>query len=259
MPRCLIHRLDRHARLSSEARDDLVRMASRSRRTVPARGDLVSEGTRPGAPTIVIDGWAYRYRLLPDGRRSINDVLLPGDLVDARPTLPGRPRYAIAAFTALEVAELRDGELADLAERHPDLAAGLSALEAVDAGIRDERIVSLGQRNASERLGHFMCETARRLRHAGLKVDDGFHIPMTQGDMADALGLTNVHVNRILKALRSSGYVVLKGRRLFFPDAAGLERLSMFDDAYLGEGATEGTREGVVPFRRAERRFSALA
>ena len=233
MPQRLVRRLNCHATLTSAAAEDLVGLIPARLRRVKAREELAQEGVDRGI-LVVVEGWACRFRLLPDGRRSILAPLLPGDPSEVPPRNREIAVPALGALTEVIAHEYREQDLLDLAARHPSLALALERVAAADAAMLRERVVSLGQRTACERIAHFLCEIRHRLDAIGLCQGMGCPFPMTQTDMADTLGLTTVHVNRTLQALRSAGLVELRGRRLTLPRLPELGKMAFFDPGYLG-------------------------
>jgi CRP-like cAMP-binding protein len=178
-----------------------------------------------------VEGWAYRAQTLRDGARQITDVLLPGDFCGWAPSASADLAQEIRASGAVRVAVLRMDVIAGRA---------LSALERgrewardAEARILRSRVVSLGRRDARGRVAHFISEVHDRLRRVGLAEGGVFTCPLTQEQLADVLGLTTVHVNRVLQRIRYEGLAVFNKRRVSILDLAGLHAAAGFEEAGL--------------------------
>ncbi len=203
------------------------------RRAVGARRDVVSEGEPPRFVSFVLDGWGCRYRQMSDGRRQLLSLLLPGDLIDANVQVLGRMDHSIGAITAMTVAEVPPDALSDLAGRHPAVAQALWWNDHVAAAISREWIASLGLRSARERIAQLFCELYFRLRLVGRCPTQRCEFPLTQADLAEATGLTPVHVNRMVQELRRDRLIEWSGRTLTILDLDALCEVAQFAPAYL--------------------------
>lgn len=209
-----LRRLDRVGGLSEAERLMVARLVGPVE-IAPMGRDLVGAGTKPGHAWVLVSGWACRQRLLPDGRRQILDLLLAGDMIG----LPPDDAALAASWTVcLTRAELIDAEplrrfLADTPEQHPAIARAVRALaRSVEARLLNH-VVRLGRLTAYERVGHLLLELHDRLRDAGLADGQAFPMPLTQETLADALGLSVVHVNRVLQQLRRDRLIDLHAGR----------------------------------------------
>jgi CRP-like cAMP-binding protein len=201
-------------------------------REVPRHKDIIEEGAKPDHVQLMVEGWAARYKLVPGGARQITALLLPGDFCDIHVKVLGRMDHGIAALTSTKVAFIPHPVIDALTAR-PDLARALWWTTLVDEAVLREWIVNVGRRDAYQAMGHFFCELDVRLRRVGLVVEDQFDLPITQETIADSLGLTPVHVNRILKRLRDEGMIELGSGSLTILDPGRLREISGFDPAYL--------------------------
>ena len=227
-----VAKLELRALLDPEDRNALRIVCSHVRQ-VPANRDIVSEGAKPEHVHLVLAGWAARYKILSDGHRQITAFLIPGDFCDAHVAILSRMDHGIMALTDSTIAYVPHAEFEALPLRSAKLARALWWSTLVDEAVLRAWIVNIGRRDAYGAVAHLFCELHARIRNVGLVEDGRFDLPLTQEVIADALGLTPVHVNRILQRLRSEGLIELKGGVLDIPDAAALGRAAGFDSAYL--------------------------
>ncbi|MEE7475937.1 Crp/Fnr family transcriptional regulator [Methylobacterium hispanicum] len=232
MPQHLIDKLERFTRLSDEDRQVLKALA-RKVRLIEAGVDIIQEGDRPETVNLFLDGWACRYKQLEDGRRQIVAFFVPGDLCDIHIYVLREMDHAIAAITPVRLATVPREILLDTMDRHPRITRALWWESLVNAAIQREWTVNIGRRTALERLAHLFCELFLRLRAVGLAEGSTCPFPLTQLELADATGLTNVHVNRTLKEMRNAGLILLKSRQLTVPDLAALQKAALFNPNYL--------------------------
>jgi CRP-like cAMP-binding protein len=195
--------------------------------------DLASPGRASGFLTVLLQGLACRYKDLPDGRRQIISFQFPGDIVDVHSFVMGRLDHAIGALSACQVAIMAHDTLAGLIDRHPQIGAALWRESLIDAAISREWIVNLGQRGAYERMAHLLCEAAFRQRTVQIVEGDRCAFPLTQSEISDALGLSVVHVNRVLQRLRKEGLITLRAGHLTIHDPNGLMAAGGFEPSYL--------------------------
>lgn len=220
-------------RLSSADRAFLTRAASERLRKFGPRVDIVREGERPKDVQLVIAGWACRYKQLEDGRRQVVSFFLPGDICDLNIFILREMDHSIGSITDVTIADLSREFFEEISAGYPRIVTALWWESLVDAAIQREWTLNLGQRTALERMAHLLCELFFRLRLAGLTSGDSCDLPLTQADLADASGLSKVHVNRTLQELRSANLIVLKGRTLVVPDLRRLMDAGLFNANYL--------------------------
>ncbi|HEY9218288.1 MAG TPA: Crp/Fnr family transcriptional regulator [Phenylobacterium sp.] len=202
-------------------------------RNVPAHEDLISEGDAPDNVHVVLEGFACRYKLLPDGGRQIMAWLVPGDFCDLRVAILGEMDHSIGTLTASRIGLLPRRVVEQLVATSPTLARALWWATLVDEGILREWLVNMGRRPADKRIAHLFCELLARLQAVGLAVEDRIDMPLTQVELADTVGLSPVHVNRVLSRLREEKLIAWSGRSLVILDAAGLRAFAEFDGNYL--------------------------
>ncbi|MBB3936173.1 Crp/Fnr family transcriptional regulator [Aureimonas phyllosphaerae] len=252
----LIRKLQNFAPLSDEERSALQDLAGRRLRVLNSRDDIIEQGQKPGFVNLMLEGFACRYKILPDGRRQILSFFIPGDLCDLHNDVLGVMDHSIGAISPLRIAQIAADEIEVLMTRFPRLRRAFWWNELVGEATTREWLTNLGQRTGSERVAHLLCETFVRMRSIGLVDETGAcPFPITQADLSDALGISIVHTNRMLQDLRAEGLIVLKGRSLQVDDLGALMRLANFEPSYLhlrrpgadevGHG-TEADREALA-------------
>jgi len=228
----LVRKLENFIRLTSEEKQALEKIAQPTRRLGP-REDVVRDGDRPRHVNVVLEGWACRYKQLEDGRRQVISIFLPGDLCDPHVFVLRKMDHSLGTLTSVVLAEISEAAIREISLQFPRVAEALWWEMLVTSAIQREWTVSLGQRLATERLGHLFCELFLRLRAVGMTSDTSCEFPITQADLGDAMGLSTVHINRTLKELRAEGLIRLRGRQLTIPDFPALQAASLFDPSYL--------------------------
>jgi CRP-like cAMP-binding protein len=179
---------------------------------------------------------------------------IPGDICDLQGFFLGEMDYAIGTLTAGRVAVIPHEELLDLTETYPRIARALSQSTFVDAAIFREWMVGMGRRSAYARIAHLLCEMGQRLQVIGLAQNGSYDLPVTQTELADALGLTVVHVNRSLQRLRRQGLITLRGGTVTLSNPEGLKQAGEFNPGYLHVGRMNGIDE--LPSRHVQRQES---
>ena len=225
-------KLEAFTRLSKDDRAAIAEV-SRNTRIVEARRDIVSEGDKPHFVHLVLDGWACRYKQLPDGKRQIVSLFVPGDFCDLNVYILKAMDHSIQAVTRLKVAMITPEEMNELTSNRPRITQALWWHELVTTAIQREWTLNIGQRTAYERIAHLLIELYLRLETVGKAVDGRCDFPLTQNDLADATGLTAVHVNRTLQELRKNKLIELERRQLHILDLDQLMDVAMFNANYL--------------------------
>lgn len=217
--------------------DDLELLAGfhRRRRTFAAGSDVIHEGEVRQCAYILAQGWVCSYKVLPDGRRQIVDFQIPGDFLGLRSLLFRAADHSAEAVTRIEASEVMVTDILDAFTRAPRLATAVLWAASRDEAMVVEHLVNIGRRSAEQRLSHFLLEMDTRLTLVGLSEADGYAFPLTQYHLADLLGLTAVHVNRVIRLLREKGLVTIQSRRVTFMDRDRLVELAGFDKAYLDQ------------------------
>lgn len=204
-----------------------------NRRSVEARDDIVRDGERPNAVRLVLEGIACRYKMMPNGERAILAYLIPGDFCDLHITVLGHMDHAIGAITDCQVADLHSDQIQNLIQTKPRVAKALWWSTLVDEAILRTWLANVAHRASGCRLAHLLCELRLRLEIVGLADKHQMRLPLTQEELGDALGISNVHISRVFQKLREQDLVLTKNRSLIFPDLARLEDFAEFNADYL--------------------------
>lgn len=202
-------------------------------RDVSADTTLIKPDVDLTTSTLLLEGFLGRYKDLNQGQRQITELHVAGDFADLHSFTLKRLDHAIFAFTRCKVAVVPHERLRRLTEQFPHLARVYWFSTNLDAAIHREWAVSLGRRQAISRIAHLFCELRVRLQIVGLADESGFDMPLTQTDLAECLGLTPVHVNRMLQLLRREGFIRLEQKRLTILNQDRLERVAEFNPNYL--------------------------
>lgn len=230
MPNHFVQKLKNLAELNSADIGALSALTSKPR-SFASKQDMIREGDRPGPVFVILEGWACRYKILPSGTRQIMAFLLPGDCCDLHVGILAEMDHSLQALTPCRVALIAGDRMETLLEDHPAVARAMYKSQLIDEGILRSWIVSMGRRSSVERVAHLMCELY--LRSFSINSTDEVAFPISQIVLADALGMTPVHVNRILKQLRVRGAMTLKRRNLLITDPLKLVQIAGFDENYL--------------------------
>lgn len=219
--------------------DELAALADlhlRKKRFLAGR-DLVHQGQSRHAAYILASGWVCSYKIQSDGSRQIIDFQIPGDFLGLRSVLLRTSDHGFEPVVDIEAAEVSASDLIGAFERAPRLAAAVLWAASRDEAMLVEHLVGVGRRAADARVAHFLLELASRLALVGLGSRQGYDCPLTQYHLADALGLSAVHVNRVLRFLREEGLATFRDNHVSFQNYDGLARLAGFDDAYLDQAS----------------------
>jgi CRP-like cAMP-binding protein len=200
---------------------------------IAAKRDIIADGARPAHVHLILDGWAACYKILPDGSRQFMAFLIPGDFCDIHVTILGAMDHGILALTPCRVALVSGARLDELTMDHSALARALWWATLVDEGVLRAWVVNNGRRDAYAAIAHLVCELHARMKMIGLVEDQRFDLPITQEELADAVGLTAVHTNRILQRLRTDGLIELEEKVLTVLDVEQLSKVAGFDPTYL--------------------------
>ena len=227
----LVFKLDGYVKLDVGDKR-LIEEVTRSVRTVEAGETIAHEGDNPSEVHVILEGMACRYKILQTGKRQIVGYMVPGDFCNLHTFLLRSLDHDLQALSACRVVDLSSQQIQAMNER-PNLARALRFTTLVDEAVLREWLLNLGARAPEQRIAHFFCEMTSRLQAVGLCDDSGCHIPITQADLAETIGLSTVHTNRSLQNMREEELIVLRRTLLQIPDFDRLARFAGFDGGYL--------------------------
>ena len=228
----MLRKFERRGPLGEDDRRALLELPHRLQSVEPA-GYIIREGERPERSCLILSGFAYRHKVTVEGTRQIVSVHIPGDFVDLESALLNIVDHNVQAITRCELALIPRAAMRELILTHPRVAMAMWIDTLIDGSIFREWVVNVGRRDARSRIAHLLCEFARRLDVAGFAEDFGYDLPMTQEQLADATGLTAVHVNRVLMALSREGLIERHRRHIRIPEWERLRRVAGFSEVYL--------------------------
>ncbi|WP_244914030.1 Crp/Fnr family transcriptional regulator [Methylobacterium frigidaeris] len=228
----LIRKLESIARLSDEERRAIERLPITGRH-LAAHQDIVREKDRPSQCCLLLEGWVCRYQVLSEGKRQIFSFHIPGDIPDLQSLHLRVMDHSVCTMTQATVAFIPHEAMLELTATFPGIAAILWRDTLVDGAVFREWMTGMGRRTALEAVAHLFCEMYVKLEAVGLARDHGYRLPLTQADLGDALGLSNVHVNRTLREMRESGLITLHSGKLEIKHWQELAKLCDFDPTYL--------------------------
>ena len=228
----LVRKLTRENRLDAE---DItaVQALPFTRQELKPGTAIAREGDRPERCCLIVDGFLYRAKTTEDGKRQILSFHVPGDIPDLQSLHLQVSDHDLCALSSATVGFIPHRALHEVTWARPNIAAALWRETLIDAALFRDGIVNVARRPAPVRLAHLLSELARRLALVGRTDGIRVHLPLTQVDLADALGLTSVHVNRTLQTLRARGILEFRNHVLTYPDSTQLETLGRFDPLYL--------------------------
>jgi CRP-like cAMP-binding protein len=227
-----ILRLETRAPLG-EADRDAIRALPFVFRTLDPSAYIVREGEPPENCALLLSGFAYRHKITGDGERQILSVHMAGEFLDLQNSFLEVADHNVQVLTRAEVAMIPIHRLTALIDDHPPVGRAMWIDTLIDSAIFREWIVNVGRRDSLSRMAHLLCEFALRLGAASLAVDRRYELPMTQEQLADATGLTPVHVNRVLMELGRLGLIERSKRSVSIADWDGLRAVGDFNTRYL--------------------------
>jgi CRP-like cAMP-binding protein len=211
------------------------------RRNFVAAQDLVHQGQPDQSAYILISGWACSYKLMQDGQRQIIGFQVPGDFLGLRSVQLHVSDHSIESVTDIEVTEVNESDFLEAFAETPRLAAAVLWALSRDEAMVVEHLAGVGRRGAAERTAHFLLELGARLTLVGMGSKAGYACPLSQYLLADALGLSSVHVNRVLRQLRESKMLTFRDGFVAFDDYVRLAEFAEFDPTYLDQIGPELT------------------
>jgi CRP-like cAMP-binding protein len=238
-PHPLILRLKSITDLSPEERDALLHLPL-TIREVAADQDIVREGDRPSECCLILSGMACRYKVTEGGKRQIISFHVAGEVPDLQSLHLHTMDHNLSTLTPCKLAFIAHQVLHGLFAQHPRLSGVFWRETLIDAAVFREWVINIGRRPAVTRLAHLLCELYLRHKAVGLVTDHSFEFPITQSELADAAGLSTVHLNRTLQELRAKGLISERGPMLTILKWDQLKRTGEFDPTYLHQEPREG-------------------
>jgi CRP-like cAMP-binding protein len=232
MPNALVEKLARRDTIDAVEEAALTQVLGPPLRVAAGR-DIVSEHVRVEQSTLILSGFTARYTTLANGRRQITEINITGDFIDLHSLLMKQMDHGIVALTDCVIAHASHADLRKLVDRHGHLTRLLWLDTVIDAAIHRQWLVAMGRRSALGHLCHLLCELYLRLEVVGQARDHAFDLPLSQAILGDALGLSTVHVNRLIGELRGQGAISWTGARVTLLDWDRLVEIAEFDPTYL--------------------------
>ena len=209
-------------------------------RTYQPGADFIHQGQTYPSAMILVDGWLTSYKVLRGGGRQIIGVHVPGDILGLRSFLMQASDHNVEPITTVKIIALNTRDMMQAFSLSPRLGLAILVAGSGDEAIAVEHLVSLGRRDAMERTVHFMLELWTRLRLVGRAKSHSFDCPLAQFHLADALGLSTVHVNRVLREVRSRGLLTFRKGVVTFDDFDAAVKFADFDMSYLHGNYLQG-------------------
>jgi CRP-like cAMP-binding protein len=247
----LAMKLEQFTSFDPEERQRLDQLLSYPTQTFRRGRTIIQEGEKVDNIHLVLTGLAVRSKTLRSGDRQFMAFLVPGDLCDVEVFILEGMDHDIIALTDTTCVLIPAKVIAGLLTESTKLTKALWWSTMTDSAILREWIVDHGSRDALERVAHLMCEMLIRYRVIGETTDNSFAFLLSQEELADATGMTPVHVNRMLQQLRAEGLIELTGKVLTILDPKGLQRVAKFDSTYLHLARTE-RRDPLVSERAGD-------
>jgi CRP-like cAMP-binding protein len=227
-----LRRLSRHSKLEANESAAILSLKARAA-WVEAHGDIVSPGETVGEACYVAGGLVGRFDQMLDGRRQITAIHIPGDMCDLHSAVLPKASWSITALTRTLTLRIPHKELMSLAIEHPNIAIAFWRDTALDAAVIGKWYGNMGRKNATARFAHLFCEMGVRMELAGLGKRTSYAFPLIQPALADAMGITAVHANRTLQALRETGNFEFRSGHVTISNWDALATLAEFDPGYL--------------------------
>lgn len=228
----LIRQLESTSELSADDRAAIAALPFRVK-TVAEKRDIIREGGKPTESCLILEGFACRYKMLSSGRRQILSFHFPGDMPDLHSLHLRVMDHALLSVTPVRAAFIPHDAVRAIMRARSGVGDALGRHQMIDAAIYREWICNIGRRSAIERVAHLICESFVRMRSVGLASAEGFELPLTQTEIGDATGLSNVHVNRTMKELRTLGLVKTNAKVHGILNWDALQEVGDFDPTYL--------------------------
>lgn len=228
----LVARLSYYSEFDDQDRERLLSLGGKVRQ-FDANSEVVCAGQQMDAVLVMRDGWAARYKELEDGRRQILNILLPGDIFDLQVLVAAEADHSVLTITQASVYAIAPPAVRDLLAGSGALSMAFWWTQVQEEAFLREQIVRIGRQTAQERIAHLLLELHRRAQIVNIAGEETLRLPMTQTQIADTLGLTPIHTNRVLRRLARAGYIETNRQWIRFLDHDGLALMCEFDPSYF--------------------------
>lgn len=247
----------------------VVRKLHSAVRHIRRGSDIIVQGRKYDGIFIIVDGFGLRYKIMSDGKRQVFNVSLPGDMVGYPACFFDQALYSVTALTKVTVCAITFSDMAEMFRSFPRLAMTLFWSTAHETAMFGEHLTDVGRRTAYERVAHFVLEMSLRLREIGMGDEKTFIMPLSQAKIADVVGLSVPHINRMLRRLRDEKLIEMNGSQIQIVDREAMAALADFDGSYLGHRSLSrivpdfaqsdhvdlpGETASVIPYRRVSSR-----
>jgi CRP-like cAMP-binding protein len=234
----LVRKLGQHSVLDQRDREAILALPYTTRTLEPS-AYTVREGDPPQSCAVLLSGFAFRQKVTADGARQIVALHIPGEALDFQHLFLDVADHSVQMLTRAELAFITRAALHELMQARPAVRQAILVAILIEASIFREWVLNVGRRDARSRMAHLLCEFAVRLEAQGLATEYRYELPMTQEQLADAVGLTPVHVNRTLKSLEADGLITRNRRQVSFPNWQRMREVADFTQRYLHLGPQE--------------------
>lgn len=228
----LLLNLEQRDTLDEREKTKLRSLVTRDRR-IAAQEDIVKEGDQPTTSCLLLEGFAARYTITGDGQRQLTSLHVPGEFIDLHAFMVKTMDHGIVALSPCRIAIAEHSALKELTETEPHLTRLLWLDSLVQSAISRQWLVAMGRRTRAAHLAHIICELYLRLQVVKRVDANSFHFPLSQMQMADVMGLSLVHMNRVIQELRGEEFLTWAKDRITIIDWNRLQRFAGFDPIYL--------------------------
>lgn len=228
----MVRKFEMYANLTADDRKALLNLPT-TLRSMPPSAYIVREGEPVSQHYVLAAGYAFRHKMTGDGKRQIVSMHIPGEAIACSTLFLAISDHNAQTLTHAEVAVVPRDALRALALERAAIGHAILMITLVEASILSEWLLNTGQRPAIARVAHLLCEFAARLDAVGQGGRNGYELPLSQEQLGDAVGLTSVHVNRMLKSLKGDGLIEQNARKVRFPDWKALRKAADFSELYL--------------------------
>lgn len=228
----LIARLQYYSNLGDGEREALARLGGKVR-SFAANSEIITAGQAMDAVLVMREGWAARFKTLEDGRRQILNILLPGDIFDLQVLVAAEADHSVVTVTAGSVYAMSPGAVREMLAGSGALTMAFWWTQVQEEAFLREQIIRNGRQSAQERIAHLLLELHRRAQIVNQASGDTLRLPLTQTQIADTLGLTPIHTNRVLRRLVRAGYIEMNRQWIRFLEPDALAQMCDFDPSYF--------------------------